>query len=41
MGRRSLLGAIYHCASHDRVKELGIGGSHPPHGGLCEEDQDC
>ena len=39
-GRRSLLEATYHCGSHDRVEELGMGGSCPPHGGLCEEDQD-
>ena len=35
-----VLGATYHCGSHNRVKELGMGGSHPPYGGLYEENQD-
>ena len=33
--------ATCHYGSHDRVEELGMGGSGPPHGGLCEEDQNC
>ncbi|KAL0010990.1 hypothetical protein SO802_006098 [Lithocarpus litseifolius] len=39
-GRRSLLRVTCHCGSHDRVEELGMGGSRPPHRGLREEDQD-
>ena len=35
------MGATCHYGSHDRVEELGMGGSRPPHGGLCEEDQNC
>ena len=33
--------ATCHYGSHDRVEELGMGGSRPPHRGLCEEDQNC
>ena len=38
LGGRSLLETTCHYGSHDRVEELGIGGSCPPCGGLREED---
>ena len=38
--RRSSLEATRHRWSHNLAKEFGMGGSRPPLGRLCQEDQD-